>query len=353
MTDTARVQGLLSDLRGAPVSVTAVENLATGRGSVARLQLSAAWDGGASSIIAKQRALGEWSQVNLDSERAALIALHGTDLAPRLILHDKTVGMLVMTDVGTRTIEQTLLHGTADEATTQLTALARTIAALHQVAITPDQLSTESTWTIGTHAIDWPLLLRAVDELDLPEAGHAQRDVDALLAELTHPADHHVFCHGDATPNNAVIGADGRCRLVDFEGATLQHFGTDASMLRFPFAWYGRWALLPSDVQQQMEQAYRQGSDRPDHDRGIAVGCAAMALLRLQRLPVIADPTQPSESAVRRRVQIVSTVDVAAAAMEDAQVFPLLATWLRNMSDAICSRWEEARLPARLYPAFL
>ncbi len=65
-----------------------------------------------------------------------------------------------------------------------------------------------------------------------------------MVEALIRPGRFATFVHGDLTPNNAVIGADGRCRLVDFEGAGRPHLGIDACMLRFPFAWYGRWALV-------------------------------------------------------------------------------------------------------------
>jgi len=163
-----------------------------------------------------------------------------------------------------------------------------------------------------------------------------------------------ALVHGDLIPSNAVMGDDGRCRLIDFEGAIVQHVGIDACMIRFPFAWYGKWAVVPDDVCGAMESAYRAALPYDDAtvDAAIALGCAAMSLVRLQRLPRIADASQAPDMAFRRRVQIVSTVEVTLDALARAALFPTLGSWLSDLADAMRERWDEARRPAPLYPAF-
>lgn len=175
-----------------------------------------------------------------------------------------------------------------------------------------------------------------------------------MLAEIRAPKGATALVHGDLHPNNAVLDESGVCRLVDFEGAGYQHFGIDAAMLRFPFAWYGRWALVPEDVQQAMERAYRDALGRPDPsvDDAIAVGAMAMAAVRLERLPRIADSTQPAETALRRRTQIVSTIQVAAQSARQARRFSALSDWLTDLAEAMRHLWPEAREDPAVYPAF-
>ncbi len=188
----------------------------------------------------------------------------------------------------------------------------------------------------------------------LPSTAVATPDVEELLRALKSPGAAAAFVHGDLTPNNAMIVGDTTCRLIDFEGAAIQHIGNDLCMLRFPFAWYGRWATIPPSVQRSMEHAHRGASARSDAeiDAAIAIGCAAMAILRLQRLDRIADDEQPPAMKVRRRAQIVDTVDVAVAALTAVDALPDLARWLRSMGVAMQAAWVEASAPLWPYPAF-
>lgn len=194
-----------------------------------------------------------------------------------------------------------------------------------------------------------------VDQLGFPRiSAEATADYRDLAHTVQRPGAWAAFVHGDLTPNNAVLGDDGVCRFVDFEGSGVQHVGLDMAMLRFPFAWYTRWAAVPASVQSAMEQAYRDALDQPPSyvDDAMAVGCLAMAALRLERLPRIADSTQPPDLARRRRVQIVDTVDVAVGAATHVGLYPDLVEWLCAMSDAVRARWPEARAEPPVYPAF-
>jgi hypothetical protein len=343
-------------LSGLDLNIVASEVLAGSRGPVERLTLATDLEGAGPTVVAKRRSLEQWSFTNLATEAAALTAIEaaGLDIAPRLLAGSAEEGVLVMTDLGTRTVESVLFGGDADEAEAALVALARATAELHQV---PDSLlptPRPATWTIGEHAIRWDGLVETVNDLGFPGADPASADAAQVIDALSTPGEAHVLVHGDLTPGNAVMGTDGRCRLIDFEGASRQHLGLDACALRFPFAWYGRWALVPPAVQQAMEREYRSaiGRSPADVDVAMATGCAAMAVLRLQRLPVIDDPDQSFELARRRRVQILSTVSVASAAAAEAGLFPDLVTWFNQLSVAMRERWEECQLPPPVFPAF-
>jgi hypothetical protein len=244
------VEELLTERAGRRVGVLRLECLATARGDVIRMHLDSEVPGIGSSVVAKRRALGEWSSSSAETERAALLALAHSGLAP--VLLGGADDVLVMTDVGATTVEQ-LLFGADPEAARQgLLAMASTTAALHRCEPPPRG---RRTWTVGTHGLDWSAVSLGVTALNLPSPAAAEQDVTEVLRELAVGS---RFVHGDLTPNNAVIGTDGRCRLVDLEGASAQHLGVDACMLRFPFAWYGRWAQLPTSVLMEIQAMYQQ-----------------------------------------------------------------------------------------------
>jgi hypothetical protein len=59
-----------------------------------------------------------------------------------------------------------------------------------------------------------------------------------------------------------------------------------------------------------------------------------MTILRLERLPVIADPEQSPEQGRHRRIQIVSTLDVAVHALNEADRLTGLSSWMENQQGA-------------------
>ncbi|MDQ4048875.1 MAG: aminoglycoside phosphotransferase family protein [Actinomycetota bacterium] len=350
------VERIVSECVGTSVRVVARAVLADRRGRVERLSIEPRVDGVGSTVLVKSRRLRQWSVVSLATELAALGALEavGGELSPRLLGWSEQAGLLVMTDVGQRTLEQVLAEGDAGEAETALIALASAVAAVHQVHLEHPLLTDHRTWMIGTHGIEWEALAAGVKRLGFPSADRARPDAAAVVEALAHPGRSAAFVHGDITPDNAVIGGDGRCRLVDFEGAGRQHIGVDACMLRFPFAWYGRWAPVPASVQAAMEAAYRSGVDRSreEIDQAIALGCVAMTLLRLNRLALIDDDGQEPSQARRRRVQIVSTLEVAIDAATRTAMFPELVSWFADLVEDMRRRWQEAALRPPVFPAF-
>lgn len=264
-------------------------------------------------------------------------------------------GLIVMTDLGRQTVESILFGDDPAAARAALVATGDAVGRLHRMPIDTDLFAGIDTWTLSSRDSGWDVVKSSVLDLGLPPLPNGADDEQrALTAAMSSPGANTVMLHGDLTPNNIILGVDGQCRLIDFEGAGPQHIGIDACMLRFPFAWYGRWALVPADVQSAMEQAYRSSlavaSD--EIDQSMAVGCMAMLLLRLERLPRIADTTQVPEVAFRRRVQIASTIEVAIDACVQVGTFPALVGWLARLLDAIRDRWTEANQPSPIFPAF-
>ena len=335
--------------------------LASARGLVERLTLDVEIDGIGSTVITKQRDLGTGNErfitINLATERTALelIRQDHADAGPALIAGGESDGLIVMTDVGTEDVGAVLMGDDAQATEAALVALARCTARLNRISGPPGVFDGIDTWTIARRVPGWADVDRACESLRLPRVGGAaDREHTELMERLRAPGPSHGLIHGDLTPQNAVIGDDGVCRLVDFEGSCFHHTGIDAAMLRFPFAWYGQWAEMPANVQRAMEDAYRNELGKPDDevDRDIAFGCMGLALLRLERLPRIADERQEPGLAFRRRAQIVSTIDTAVDAAQDVHELPALTGWLVDLAGAMRERWPEARRKAPYYPAF-
>ncbi len=103
--------------------------LAEGRGPVRRVRLA-----NGDSVIVKQRDLGVWSATNLATERAALDRLADTSpaIGPRLL--GARSGVLVLEDLGERTVERVLHADEPSAAEAALVALAEVTARLHATA---------------------------------------------------------------------------------------------------------------------------------------------------------------------------------------------------------------------------
>ena len=355
------VEALLEAATGTRARVVRAHTLASARGLVERLTLDVAMDGIGSTVITKQRDLGEGNEtfitINLATERTALdlVRQNHADAGPVLVAGGEADGLIVMTDVGTEDVGSILMGDDAQAAEAALVALARCTARVHRISDRPGVFDGIDTWTIARRVPGWGDVDRACGSLRLPRvSAAADREHAEVTARLRDAGPSRGLIHGDLTPQNAVIGDDGVCRLVDFEGSCFHHTGIDAAMLRFPFAWYGQWAEMPANVQRAMEDAYRDELGKPDDevDRDIAFGCMGLALLRLERLPRIADQRQEPELAFRRRSQIVSTIDTAVGAARDVDEFPALTGWLVDLADAMRERWPEARRKSPYYPAF-
>ena len=336
--------------------------------SVQRVRL----DDGRTVIVKERRRTDDWGAdpAQLRNERAALEALThlglGGVLAPAYLAGDDDAGVLVMGDVGRTNVEALVLDPSAGEAAAAaLVEHGRALGRLHAATVTAEAHETFVARRSALSAHDPVAARTSFLTNQLPDLWAEERDIVAglgfpspspavedevvdLFRRLTDPGPCLALTHLDASPQNGVLGADGSVRLVDFEGAQLRHLGLDACFLRFPFPSYGHWALLPESLRAAMEDAYRaELPSAVDCDGAMAVGCAALTILRAHRLPRIADG---GDEALRRRTQLVATLEVAADAAETA--LPNLAGWFRSLADEARRRWDEARQPPRTFAAF-
>jgi hypothetical protein len=105
-----------------------------------------------------------------------------------------------------------------------------------------------------------------------------------------------------------------------------------------------------------MDQAYRAElvkglpavANDAAYEQLMTEGCLAWAVVRASRLRLIASTDQM----VRRRTQIVHTLTAAIETARPTGRYPALAAWLDNLVDAMKSRWDEALLEPRAFPAF-
>lgn len=351
---------LLRGVTGEEVNVVAVELLAAARGTVERWRMDRELPGFGRSVVVKRRdpdsELAAFARVNLETERVALDLLDrcGAGVAPRCIAGGADAGVLVLTDVGEKTVESALFGDNEAEARAALVAVGEAAARLHSVPVDHGHFEGLDTWTIASREPGWATVRAAVGALELPvPSSDVEEEVAELMASLRRPGDAGAMVHGDLVPNNVVLDGEGRARLIDFEGAGFQHIGLDLAMLRFPFVWYGRWAEMPADARDAMEDAYRANASLSAADLrdAVAVGCMAMCILRLERLPRVADVSQTPGAARRRRSQMVWTIEATIEVTSPHPRFAALTNWLSDLRVGMREAWIDTIGSIR-YPAF-
>lgn len=372
LLDLASTERLL-----APRTIAGTEDLGGPWAKVVRLTL----DDGSSVVVKERRREGVgwgYDRGYLQNEWAALAVLGelGAGVSPTFVAGDDDAGVLVMSDLGRHEpVEATLLDPERGaEAQAALVEHGRALGRLHAATASAD---VAARFTELRRRLDRSYDARAArrryvshDLLELweetagfaaslgftPASPAAGADLDELQRHLDEPGPFLALTNLDASPQNVVLGAD-RAWIVDFEGAAMRHLSLDACMLRFPFPNYGHWAVLPEDVRAAMEAAYRRelvaggvdvAGDDASFARAMAIGCAATVVLRIHRLPRIADE---GEQALRRRSQMVSAIDVFRDAATAAGVFPDLAGWFAGLAAEMRARWEEANAAPRQFPA--
>jgi hypothetical protein len=368
-SDVRRVEQLLTLQTGARPRVVAQTRLGTDWTPVVRITLDQAVGDIGQTLVVKRRPLenpsGRDSSRNLSNEPAALRLL--TELpariSPAVIAFDDKSGLLLMTDLGNGPTVEAVLHSRdAATAYSALLGLGRATGALHGATI-----GRAGAWGIAEDrqrmfhlGIDcWDALCAAVAASDFPKPDHAANDFGLVLNALREPEPVLALTHSDLTPSNGVLTGNG-VALVDFEDAAFRHFGLDAALLRFPFPQYRHWATLPRSVGDAMLGAYRDelkhawagASDDRQFATVLAVGCAAVVVIRTLRLERVADPSQPPQLARRRRIQLVHTVDTFVESAHRAGVFTELAAWFSELAWAMRDRWSEAKQPPPIYHAF-
>jgi Phosphotransferase enzyme family len=358
------VARLLYELAGARIGD--VTNLGNTTAPVLRIVLDTSYEAIGRTVIAKTRPHpgAGWNThpAYLENERRALEHLQrsGVRFAPRVLADDASLGILVMTDLGTGpSVEELLLDPRrsirefATPAEPALVAMARAAGTVHAARGRETFRAARRVPFLDDPMASWGELRTAAEDLGFPRPTGVSADVEALAGAL---ADERFrgFAHGDLTPGNALL-IDGEARLFDFEGAGVRHIGIDAACLRLSFPQYRHWAALPTRVQSAMDRAYRAElakgfpavADDSAYGRLLVEGCLAWAVVRASRLRLIASGDQGSAQMVRRRTQIVHTLTSAIGTAEPTGHFPALTAWLGDLVDGMKARWYEARLEPR------
>ncbi len=364
--ESAACLRLLGEVAGAPVQLVEMYSLGSEWAPVERVLLARDYPRIGRSVVVKTRRHDEagWGghRSNLIVEHRALALLSGAGLrvAPGVLGFDDAAGVLVMEDLGAAPTVEDILFGSApDVATAALVGLAASAGLVHaSTGMIEDAIWNESGQFI--YGIDGPWRRLAADavRLEFSDHGPAAFDVAALMEALGDPQ-WRTLTHGDLTPANA-LGGDGPIRLVDFEAAGPRHALLDGATLRLSFPQYGRWAALPEDILKAMDDAYRSelvkglplAGDDVAYGKAMATGCASWALVRLSRLGIIADADQEPQVKLRRRSQIVHTVETCIAAVAPTGSFPTLMAWFASVIEEMRRRWPEARQEPRRFPVF-
>lgn len=296
---------------------------------------------------------------NIVAEHRALSLLTPSCLAPRVYVASDDVGAIVMEDISpARTVEQVLFGADPAAARDALVRLATAFGAMHSATTPIDPAPWHPDSIIMTPLAEgWANLAQAVRHFHLPDPGACEKEIPVLATDLADPA-WWALTHADANPSNVLVAGE-RTVIIDFEGANPRHIAIDGGAFALSFPAYRYWAELPGDVVPAITNAWRTAIERgfpAVADDAVffpmlATGSLLWAIMRLTRLPRIADDQQPPDETLRRRTQIVHTVASAVAICERAHAYPALAAWLAELDAALRQRWPESNAPRHL-PAF-
>ncbi|GIG68720.1 hypothetical protein [Phytomonospora endophytica] len=335
-----------------PVRVTAAEPL-TGRDVGGRWSEDHAhlWrvrlDGPPGTAVVKTHRGDDLSaSTYLRNEAAALAFLSrvGGGHGPNLL--GATADLVVMEDLGAGTsLDLLLLGDDPDAAADGLRAFALALGRMHAdtvgrdgeyYAIRGDGDPSFDRTSLARHRLPESWRKLNVHLGDLPRPGaDAEADWSRVMAALADPGERLAFSNGDACPQNCRIGADGRVRLLDFDGAAFRHTALDLASLLLPFPACACWSTLPADVTADVVAAYREVFDADEFD--MAVGCAAWVVLRAVRLPRLDAAVVPHPMGFRRRGQLLDQLAVAAGPV--GAPLPGLAAWFGELEGALRQRW--------------
>jgi hypothetical protein len=185
-----------------------------------------------------------------------------------------------------------------------------------------------------------------MDALDLAMSDAAERDLASIVAELANPGPFLTFTNGDMGTNNFLVDGHGDVddgRIIDFEFAGFRHALTAASWIHLPGA---MWITVTDPVNDDLESHYRhelanavpEATDDRRFGFAMAAACAAEALLRLNRFPLL-DGRAPGDGS---RVQMIATLEAAADTADRHRSIPALRGWIRAVATELRRRWKDA-----------
>ena len=300
------------------------------------------------------------------TEYAALRFLQdlGLLLAPRVLAADLPASVLVLEDLAPRVPLLALLaaHPHDPAAAAGLVEFAAITGRLHAATTGRDDRYHRGRLRHGPvdplverrrFFMPWKDVGALAGALEVPLTGGAEGDIAHALHELTEPGPFLAFSNGDAGVNNFLVAGGTGGRLIDFEFAGYRHALSDTSCLYVPGP---QWMAVADPSADGTEDAYRatasEGIPEVADDRryGMGVGSAALAyaLSRLTRLELL-DGRAPGEDS---RLQMVATLEAAAATAARFRVHPHLAGWTRRAADRLRRRWPDTDVDPTTVPPY-
>jgi hypothetical protein len=300
------------------------------------------------------------------TERAALEFLDGIAFraSPRLIAADAAMGVVIMEDLAPREpLAERLRRDGAAAHAAGLLAFAQVTGDLAAATVgrsadydavrasygDPDPLAGRA---MGLGA-GWDNTRRAMEACGLAMSGDVAGELASGVETLVASGPFLVLTNGDPQANNVMVG-DGGARLIDFETAAFRHALISATWIHVPGP---HWiTVAPEAMRGGLEDACRRAMSpvipHAEDDRlfgfGMAAACATLAYERLNRFPRLdARPAgDPS------RVQIVATLEAAAAVTARHAALPQLGDWLERVAATLRLRWPDADVDLAAYSPF-
>jgi hypothetical protein len=293
------------------------------------------------------------------TEQAALefLAAIGFPHAPRLIAADRDAGVLALEDLAPREPLSALLRARPPAALArERLAFARVTGALNAATAGKSAAYERLRGRFGdfdplagrTHGLGptWRATEDDLSALGLARSHAVEHDIEVVIATLRHPGPFLAFSNGDCEANNFLVaevggGVDGR--LIDFEFASYRHALTCATWMHVPGpAWITVGDPLCADLENAYRRALSPAIAESEDDRlfgsGLAAACLALALDRLRRFRTLDQRQRGDQS----RVQLVSTLESAAAAARRHRALPGLAGWAERVAAWLRRRWPDA-----------
>jgi hypothetical protein len=189
----------------------------------------------------------------------------------------------------------------------------------------------------------WPDVGALAGALDSPLTAGVESDIARSIQELAEPGPFLAFSNGDAGVNNFLLAGDADGRLIDFEFAGFRHALSDIACLYVPGP---MWITVADPSTDGTEDAYRAAvvdtipevADDQRYGMGVSSAALCYALFRLARLDRL-DGRPPGEDS---RLQMVATLEAAAATASRFHVHPNLVGWARGTADRLRRRWPDA-----------
>jgi len=312
------------------------------------------------------RFLNEWAALEF------LTGL-GAEVAPKLIGADRSVGLIILEDLGElATLERLLFDDGEEEALRGLEETGRLLGQLHSIASGREDDFLSIQTHLGTRS---PLSDSTNDQRGRRTEFAAALDAMGVVADerfwdevldleaLVH--DDSLFrslIHADAGPQN-VLMADKDSRLIDFEFAVYGNALCDVVGARLGFPQTMGAGGVPRSAVGRLEGAYRdaaaegipQVEDTVVFKRHLTAASGHWALNRWANAwwahlgPIDADE-EPTDDAVRAMRSVWLVVDGFLAASGESGQFQVVADALGEFREAAVERWPGLE-PSPVYPA--